>query len=571
MNRRKVVFTAMACFMGVALLTTACSNSGNQTASSQSLDGDKSTPATADAAGPFGKYETPIDVHAVRGINGSYKFPQGEDIGNNLWTRTYKDELGINLIYDWVADNSGGSESAYNKKLNLMIASGELPDIVAVNSKQFKQLAEDGQLADLTEVFENYASPYLKDVAKQDEGMAMTSATIDGKLLGIPGFNGNITDANVLWIRSDWMKKLNLPDPKNMQDVFNIMEAFATKDPNGDGGKGVIGLAANKNIYDGFADLESFFNAYHANPNGTWIKDGSGQLAYGAIQPEMKPALAKLQELYKSGLIDKEFGAKDAAKEAELLGQNKLGITFGANSNPFYPFDDARKLNPDMDWKAYPIPSIDDKPARPSVGFPIGTYYVVKKNFKHPEVIVKLFNANFEKFYGKTGDWNKWSVTQDPVTKERLEAFKWPFVYGFPPNKDVPGRYEALKKAVASSDPSALNGEQQADYEAYQAFKNGDQSKWSTVRQAGPTDSSFAVLNYYKENDLLYTNEYRTSLQTPTMTLKWSTLLNLEKEMITKIIVGAPLDEFDKFVENWKKSGGDQITKEVNEWASTSK
>lgn len=552
--------------MSVALLGAACSNSDNSPASSPSPTGGNSTPTEANAAGPLGKYNPPIEVHAVRGINGSYKFPQGEDIGNNLWTRTYKDEYGINLIYDWVADNSGGSESAYHKKLNLMIASGELPDIVAVNSKQFKQLADDGKLADLTEAFEKYASPYMKDVAKQDGGMAMDSATINGKLLAIPGFNGNITNANVLWIRSDWMKKLNLPEPKTMQDLFTIMEAFATKDPNGDGGKGVVGLAANKNIYDGFADLLSFFNGYHAYPNGMWIKDAAGQLVYGGIQKEMKPALEKLQELYKSGLIDKEFGAKDAAKVAELLGQNKLGITFGANSNPYYPFDDARKLNPNMDWKAYPIPSIDDKPAQPAVGFPIGTYYVAREDYKHPEVIVKMFNANFEKFFGETGDWNTWGVTKD-----RLEAFKWPFVYGFPPNKDVPGRYEALKKAVESNDPSGMNGEQKADYDAYQAFKNGDQTKWSTVRQAGPTDSSFAVLNYYKQNNLLYTNEYRSSLQTETMTLKWSTLMNLEKEMITKIIVGASLDEFDKFVENWKKSGGDQITKEVNEWASNAK
>ncbi|OPA78755.1 hypothetical protein BVG16_10570 [Paenibacillus selenitireducens] len=556
----------MAFFMSVALMTTACSDAGNNATSSPSATGNTNKPSTTGTADPFGKYETPIDVHAVRGINGSYKFPQGEDIGNNLWTRAYKDELGINLIYDWVADNSGGNDSAYMKKLNLLIASGELPDIVAANSKQFKQLAEDGQLADLTDVFAKYASPYLKDVAQQDGGMAMNSATIQGKLLAIPGFNGNITDARVLWIRSDWMKKLNLPEPKNMQDLFNIIEAFATKDPNGDGGKGVVGLAADKNIYDGFADLQSFFNGYHAYPNGVWIKDASGQLAYGAIQQEMKSALAKLQELYKSGFIDKEFGVKDAAKEAELVGQNKLGIAFGSNSNPYYPFDDARKLNPNMDWKAYPILSIDDKPARPTVGFPIGTYYVVKKNYKHPEVIVKMFNMNYEKFFGETGDWNKWGVTKD-----RLEAFKWPFVYGFPPNKDVPGRYEALKKAVASNDPSSMNGEQKADYDAYQAYNSGDQTKWSTVRQAGPTDSSFAVLNTYKEKGLLYTNEYQTSLQTKTMTLKFSTLLNLEKEMITKIIVGASLDEFDKFVENWNKSGGDQITKEVNEWAATQK
>jgi len=33
------------------------------------------------------------------------------------------------------------------------------------------------------------------------------------------------------------------------------------------------------------------------------------------------------------------------------------------------------------------------------------------------------------------------------------------------------------------------------------------------------------------------------------------------------IIIGEyPIDEFDKIVEEWRKRGGDQITKEVNEW-----
>ncbi|MFS0778212.1 hypothetical protein ABC255_19705 [Neobacillus sp. 3P2-tot-E-2] len=40
----------------------------------------------------------------------------------------------------------------------------------------------------------------------------------------------------------------------------------------------------------------------------------------------------------------------------------------------------------------------------------------------------------------------------------------------------------------------------------------------------------------------------------------------MELEMVTKIILGESIGEFDKFVENWKKLGGDDITKEVNEW-----
>lgn len=38
-------------------------------------------------------------------------------------------------------------------------------------------------------------------------------------------------------------------------------------------------------------------------------------------------------------------------------------------------------------------------------------------------------------------------------------------------------------------------------------------------------------------------------------------------EVIIKIIMNqVSIDEFDKFVEEWKKLGGDDITAEVNEW-----
>ncbi len=39
-----------------------------------------------------------------------------------------------------------------------------------------------------------------------------------------------------------------------------------------------------------------------------------------------------------------------------------------------------------------------------------------------------------------------------------------------------------------------------------------------------------------------------------------------------KIVMGkVPVDEFDKFVAQWKQLGGEQITKEVNEWYNAKK
>jgi putative aldouronate transport system substrate-binding protein len=50
------------------------------------------------------------------------------------------------------------------------------------------------------------------------------------------------------------------------------------------------------------------------------------------------------------------------------------------------------------------------------------------------------------------------------------------------------------------------------------------------------------------------------------METKWANLKKMEEETFAKIIMGkADISEFDTFVENWKKQGGDQILKEINE------
>ena len=54
---------------------------------------------------------------------------------------------------------------------------------------------------------------------------------------------------------------------------------------------------------------------------------------------------------------------------------------------------------------------------------------------------------------------------------------------------------------------------------------------------------------------------------TDTMKKKWEQLQTMEKQVYTNIIYGKEdPSAFDQFVEDWKAQGGDDITKEVNEW-----
>jgi len=64
--------------------------------------------------------------------------------------------------------------------------------------------------------------------------------------------------------------------------------------------------------------LRAYLNGCHAYEN-IWIDDGNGGLVNSDIQPEVKQALAALQDMFKKGLIDPEFAVKDTEKAAKLL------------------------------------------------------------------------------------------------------------------------------------------------------------------------------------------------------------------------------------------------------------
>lgn len=552
-------------------LVSACNSETSTSSPAPANGGDSKAPVVTNGSkeegDPYlGKYDPPVEITTVRIVNDTVKYAEGENIDNNVWTKTLMDKLGLKIKNLWVVsgDQPGGQGE---QKMNVSIASGDLPEIIPVNAKQLKQLYESDQLMDLTKVYDKYASPFLKEILNQDGPKALASATFDGKLMAIPNTGSSIDGAAMVWIRSDWLKKLNLQPPKTMNDVMAISEAFTTKDPNSNGKNNTIGLAINKDLYGGYADLTGFFNGYHAYPK-TWIKDTNGNLVYGSIQPEMKTALAKLQELYKSGQIDKEFGVKDGGKEGELSASGKVGMHFGQMWNPLWPLVDNKKNDPNAEWQSYPLVSVDDKPATPQVSLSVGGYYAVLKTAKHPEALLKGMNLFVETGWGKTTTPENYAKH---FTSNGFERFKYMPFQAWPSRKNLDIHLH-MTQAIESKDTSKLNAEEKdinAKISDYLEGKSKDPNGWAYERIFGKT-GSFVVINKYVSEKLLKQNEF-FGAPTPTMVEKDSTLQKRELEMFTKIIMGDPIDSFDKYVEDWKKLGGDQITKEVNDWAKKMK
>ncbi|WJH32650.1 extracellular solute-binding protein [Paenibacillus sp. CC-CFT747] len=541
-NKRSAAWILIVIILLTSILA-ACSKGAQETGAST---------APEDAAG---KYDPPIEISVIRPYDDNTKYAKGDSAENNEWTRLYEEKLGIKVKFAWTFQ---GPANQYAQKLNVAIASNDLADIVVVNGNQLKQLVEAGQIEDITKTFNQYSSDYVKKVLNEDGGLALKSATFDGKLMAIPRIGSDIDEVPILWVRTDWLKKLNLPEPKTMADVLAISDAFTNKDPDGNKQADTLGLGLTKDLGSGFAGFEGFLNGHHAYYN-TWIKDASGKLVNSNIQPEMKSALAVLQRMYAAKQIDKEFGTKDVNKVAESTTSGKIGMYYGMMWTPLWPLQGGKELDPNMEWKSYMIPSVDDKPAMAQLPFQVPQYYVVKKGAKNPEAAIKMLNLWYDVSFDTVYKPEVYGATEDGV-----EAFKHAILAGAPITTNM-DKYKEIQKALKTNDTSFMKPNFKNDYKPVKAYLDGDIKGWGMHGVFGP-GGSFAVIDeYVNQKRFLRTQFYGSP--TPTMGGKGGTLDTLLKEAFTKIIMGAaPIDEFDTFVENWKKLGGDQITQEVNDW-----
>lgn len=531
--------------------TNNASQSPTQSAS-QTQSAEPSQPASDDGT-KDGKYDPEATITTVTDKKPTVKYKDGDNLENNPWTRAYEKEFGIKLKYLWEVD-----QAQYKQKMNLTIASGDLPDFFKVDQEQFKQLRDADLIEDLTEVYNKYATDRVKSVMADAGDVVMKSATFDGKLMAVPYTFPTREAAEMIWIRSDWMERLNLPEPKTMQDVLAIAEAFTTQDPDGNNKNDTFGLALDKD----FSAINGFLNGFHAY-RGIWMEDANGNLAYSSIQPQMKQALGVLQEMFKKGQIDPEFGSKAFDKVGEDIASGKIGMLYNPFWAPMYPLQTSADKDPKAEWNFYPIVSVDSEPAKfqaelgvnPSFG-----YWVVKKGAKHPEAMLKMLDYYLtlnESIDPKVI--SEMSVGEDGSEIWQMNAILASKSFG---NSD---QWLRVSGALKSGDTSNISAGDKSIVEKVQAALNGDRTLWGWNKVYG-VEGSLGQANEYRQNNLYQTNAFYGAAVSASVD-KGPTLSKLEIETITKIIMGkTQIDGFETFVSDWNKFGGEEVTKQVNEW-----
>jgi putative aldouronate transport system substrate-binding protein len=207
-------------------------------------------------------------------------------------------------------------DTDYQEKKNLLLASGDLPD--AFYGAQFTDYdlvtyGQNGTLIPLEDLIDEYA-PNLKEVFKKRPEIERGITAPDGHIYSLPTAEEmGIGDTPFFpSINKKWLENLGLAMPTTLDEYTEVLRAFKTQDPNGNGKKDEIPLSFMHLWW--CADIGDFFAAFGQPDNLDHRIVRDGKVIFTADKPEYKEALQYFHQWYKEGLIDPESFTQDAAQ-----------------------------------------------------------------------------------------------------------------------------------------------------------------------------------------------------------------------------------------------------------------
>lgn len=452
---------------------------------------------------------------------------------------TYED----NDVTKWINENSPVKvkfvpipRSDTKNKYNVLIAAGEAPDVfMEFDPAMMQDYVNNGSLMEVGPLLDKYG-PNIRKLTPPE---VKKWGVMNGKEYAIPQMRNEVGIANwMVWIRQDWLDKLNLKMPTTTEELYEVAKAFRERDPDGNGKKDTYGYSLG---FWGQSLLLNMFGAYE------WVKNADGTLDYETVTENRKNAMALAKRMYDEDLIDKEyFTDKTGSKTQQDFMTNKLGM-IGSGTGYINNYWATLKKNA-PDAKLAPVPA--PKSSNGQFGYykerECSFLNVISSTCKNPKAAVEYLD---------------WMVSKGWEYVKYAEDGKY---YKKDGNLHIAGYDDATWKRdlIYRAEYAVLTNEnvKAADYE--KLYANSDPIiKEAKLMEAGAIKVSLQL-------------PFLRVLPTANMGLKSYTekmpnMLKFSDEIYLKAIISGKelnAEQASKMVkEEWDKQGYQQLKKEINE------
>ena len=189
----------------------------------------------------------------------------------------FKKETGISIKYfNAVTD--------FDQRLARAATGNALPDVV------FNDAIIVGQMVQLG-IVDEIKPGELKGGGDVYEAAWKSTQLPDGKYYGVP------TSAHTyaLFIRQDWLNKLNLKAPGTWEELKNVAKAFTHDDPDGNGKNDTYGFIVPASTTRGYASW--FMSSFIWQAGGDFVKENNGKFSASLDTPEVAQAMTFMRTM----------------------------------------------------------------------------------------------------------------------------------------------------------------------------------------------------------------------------------------------------------------------------------
>ena len=419
------------------------------------------------------------------------------------------------------------------EKFNILVASGELPDIIEYSWVKSYPGGPDKALADgiIQELSLENDAPNLNAYIQENPELEKFIKTDDGKFYGFPFIRGDeylLTSAGMI-IRNDWLKEVGLEVPETIDEWTTVLRAFKEK------------MGAKTPLTINSSNLVSwapFIGAYGTFAN-LYVKDG--QVVYGPTEDSFKDALVLLNSWYNEGLLDADFATVDGATMQSNILNGVSGATFGSCGSGIGKWMAAApNAEFDLVGAKYPVLNKGDKAQFGAYEFPVtgSKTAVVTVDAANKDLCAKLLDFGY-------------SEEGRMLYNFGVEGESYNMVDGYPTyTEDITKNADGLSMAVSL-----------ARYALSQDTGAFIQDKRYMEQYAQLPQQKAALLNWMDTDmkDHLMPNVSLTLEQQSELSTVVENINTYKTEMISKFIMGVePIEKFDEFREQLKSRGLDK-------------
>ncbi|MBW7459438.1 hypothetical protein K0U00_35820, partial [Paenibacillus sepulcri] len=389
---------------------------------------------------------------------------------------------------------------------------------------------------------------------------------------------------------ADWLQKVGVNKlPETLDELEQIFIKFRNEDPDGNGKKDTYALS-NGSDYPGEVWFQTIFGAYGGSPF-QW-RDVDDKLQFGLTTQETKEALIRLNKWYEMELIDPEF-ITEKGKNTEVedvagkFASGKIGYMDNLSFDD-YQYDNDGHVNfkwvvANPEWQAW----FEERKDNPEEFYSLAAQKDFNAEMPQPYYInlPPVAGPDGHKGYYRVGLQESVLVFSQKLEEEQEKYDKLLQILDYintdkPTNDMLEWGPDGVMMIMNDAGERIFNP-QWGEHELFdpQITKLGavwttNPMRWTNPEWLGTVGGPRETQRFKLGGDVLrdypyFENALKVTL--PSQAQNMEILDTRVKEYVIKAVTGEIDVEatFDQMVEDWYKTGGEQLTKEANDWYAT--